>query len=183
MRPIVRFALVTLAVISSVTPAIVRGQSLRRQRPPASDGATICCLSKLSAAEEARIAERIELARVLATVGSLAESRTILHDVIADEKRGEMYAGVALRMLANVEFSLDRPTEAAEVLIDLADEAARVSDPNTEIQALVDAIIVFSQEGRRSQARALVPRVRRLLDSPAIPAETRRELARMLPLR
>lgn len=55
-----------------------------------------------------------------------------------------------------------------------------MSDPKTELQALVDASVLYLQEGQRAKARELRPRVTRLLESPAIPEAERRNIARAL---
>jgi len=192
MLPIERFlfssAVLAVAVASS-SPRLP-AQSGTTTSPVASlerpKGAVVvekapsCCNSKLTAAEEGMLARRIEEADAFITQGRMTEARSILRGVIEDQGRGDAYPAKAMRRLANVEFALDRPVVAASVLVDLADIAAEVADPQTELQALVDAMVLYDQNGRRAQVRELRPRVRRLLDSPAISEETRRSLARTL---
>lgn len=188
MRSIVRTVMITV-VLAAPSPAL-QAQPGASPLPVASaerargavkvEKVPTCCNSRLTVEEEAMLAARIERADAFITQGRLTEARSILRIVIEDQERGAAYPAKALRRLANVEFALDRPVVAAGVLVDLANAAAAVADPQTELQALVDAMIVFDQNGRRSQVRELRPRIRRLLDSPAISEETRRGLARTL---
>ena len=139
--------------------------------------ATTCCLSKLTPEAELRIAGRIDEAWGLTLQGRMTDARRILRDVVTEQERAGAYPAIALRTLANVEYGLGRPVIAAGILVELADAAVTASDPATELQALVDATILFGQEGRTAPARALRPRIKKLLNSPAIPEATRRELA------
>lgn len=133
--------------------------------------------SNLTPEAEARIARRIDDAAGLMLQGGFADARGILRNVITEQDRAGAYPAVALRNLAAAEFALFRPVVAAGVLIQLADAAAAAGDPATELQALVDAAILFGQEGRSISTRALLPRIRKLLNSPAIPDAMRLELA------
>lgn len=143
-----------------------------------SEPVSVCCLSKLTPEEAARIARDIEDAGALTLQGRMTEARRILREVIERQERADAYPAVALQMLANVEFSLDRPIVAAGTLVRLADAAATAGDPATELHALLDAAVLYEQSGRSALARSLRPRVRRLLNSPAIPQATREEVAR-----
>lgn len=191
MRPIERFVVLTatLAVAVASPSPLLHAQSGATTPVAANDrprGAVVvekaptCCNSKLTAAEEGMLARRIEEADAFVTQGRMTEARSILRGVIEDQERGDAYPAKAMRRLANVEFALDRPIVAAGVLVELANVAAEVADPQTELQALVDAMILYGQNGRKAQVRELRPRIRRLLDSPAISEETRRGLARTL---
>lgn len=139
-----------------------------------------CCRSTLTLEEEAALAARIAEADRAIVEGRFAEARVTLRAVIDAQVRGDAYPAPALRRLANVEFALDRPAMAAAVLEELATAANRVGDPQTELTALVDAMIIHAQEGRKQRALALRPRALQLLDSPAIPVDARRSLARHL---
>lgn len=180
MRSIVRLALPAMVLALSVTPAPAQTPLADRSGTARGLGAGACCLSKLSAAEEALIAQRLEEAGSLLAEGRWTEARTILRNVIGEQRRGDANTGVALRRLAIVEFSLDRPLVAAGVLVELADEARRVGDPITEMQALLDADAVYRQEGETERASVLYSRARRLPDSRTLSDDTRSVLAGML---
>lgn len=176
-------AALVLAASSSVLVAQSGQVASSGRRPSAGLGAgipgtaTTCCLSKLTPEVEMRIAGRIDEAWGLTLQGRMTDARRILRDVVTEQERAGAYPAIALRTLANVEYGLGRPVIAAGILVQLADAAVTASDPATELQALVDALILFGQEGRTASARALRPRIKKLLNSPAIPEATRRELA------
>lgn len=131
--------------------------------------------------EEIRIvATWVDDADRYAVAGRLQDARRLLREVLVIQRRGGAYTASTLRRLANVEFALDRPLVAARVLEEAAFAANAVSDPQTELEALVDAMLVYSQEGLPEKASGLRPRVRRLLESPAISEELRQKLARHL---
>lgn len=131
--------------------------------------------------EEIRIvASWIDDADRYTMVGRLQDARRLLREVLVIQRRGGAYTAPTLRRLANVEFALDRPLVAARVLEDAAFAANSMSDPQTELEALVDAMILYGQEGRREKVSALRPRMQRLLESPAIPEALRQKWARHL---
>lgn len=182
MTRFVRFLVPTLFLSASATLVLAQSSRIasnaRRADAVNGTGSVVpCCLSKLSAEDEERIAQRIVEASGFTLQGRMADARRILREVITEQERAGAYPATALRNLANVEFVLDRPVIAAGILVRLADAAVAASDPVTELQALVDATILFAQEGRTSSARALRPRIKTLLNSPAIPEATRREVA------
>lgn len=188
MRRSISLSIATLALVIASSAALAQsGQvaagAIRREPVVGtvkSEPATLCCLSKLTPEEAARLDRRIEEASALTFDGRMIEARRILRSVVSEQERADAYPAVALRLLANVEFSLDRPIAAADILVRLADAAATAGDPNTELQALVDATVLYDQSGRRSVVRSLRPRIRGLLNSPAIPEATRQQLARRL---
>lgn len=186
MRGSIRFSIGTLVLAVSSSAILAQSGQVASSPKPAdpvlgavkSAPVTTCCLPKLAPEAAARIARRIDEASGLTLQGQMSEARRILREVITEQEQADAYPAVALRMLANVEFGLDRPIVAARILIDLADAAAEAGDPPTELQALVDASILFGQSGQTSMRRSLRPRISKLLNSPAIPEATRLELAR-----
>lgn len=135
---------------------------------------------RLTAEEIAMIQTRIGTADAKVVAGDFRGARRILRDVVALQERGGGYSAPTLRRLANIEFSLNHPLAAAAILERAADVASAAGDPQFEVQALVDAMVVYGQEGRRNTARDLRPRIQRLLISPAISEEIRQKLARHL---
>lgn len=172
----------TLAILVLAAASTAGAQTLSTFSAPPRPNVTerSCCRSKLSLDEELVLVARISEADRAIVEGRFAEARTTLREVIDAQVSGGVYAAPALRRLANVEFALDRPASAAAVLEELAAAANRVGDPQTELTAIVDAMIIHAQEGRKQRVLALRPRALQLLDSPAIPVDTRRSLARHL---
>lgn len=140
-----------------------------------------CCLSRLTAEEAARITADIEQASAFAVAGRMTEARRLLRDVVETQERADAYPGVALRMLANVEYGLNRPIVAAGLLVRLADVAEQAGDPATEFEALLDASVLYQEAGRIGMVRELRPRVRNLMNSPAIPEARRQAVANRFP--
>jgi len=181
MRHTVRSTILALALIPAVSAGAQGSRTIAISEPAPATSPVIPAgtsfRSRLSMAEEAKLTRRVEQADLLTIEGRFAEARTILRAVADEQKAGDSYPAAALRRLANVEFGLGRPMVAAKVLEELAKAASEVGDPTVELQALVDASILYGQEGRTGKQRELRPRLVRLLDSPAIPEETRRSLA------
>jgi hypothetical protein len=78
--------------------------------------------------------------------------------------------------LAHVLYSQSYNREAAIVLGQLAEEAAKQGDIDTEVRARLDAIWLNLDAGQRAQARADASRLRSLIDDTRLTAETRKLL-------
>jgi hypothetical protein len=180
MRRSIRSTLVALLIVPAVSTAGAQALTTVSSAPRANVTELSCCRSSLTVEEEKRLVARISEADRAMVEGRFIEARATLRQVIDAQVGGGVYPAPALRRLANVEFALDRPSVAASVLEELAAAANQVGDPQTELDALVDAMIIHAQDGRKSKALALRPRALQLLDSPAIPVDTRRSLARHL---
>jgi len=186
MRPSTGFTFIALALLAVPSAAaaqsegrdIVRGDAAPRSCLPGIAGA--CVRSTMTAEEETAIARRIEDATRMVVEGRLLDAKDTLEAVIREQRRARAYPKVALRHLANVRLALDRPLAAASTLTDLAREARRVGDSETELLATVDAAVLYLQLGRRTRARELMPRIETLLRSPAVPAATRRLVTEQL---
>lgn len=178
--PLVAFSLLATARTAiAQRPGEARGPDRLNSGPVPTGRAVVgrCCNSTLTEAEAARVAARVAAADALSLEGRLAEAKRLLQLALIEQKRGGAYPAVTLRMLANVEFALDRPVAAAAVLRQLAFEAARVADPETELRALVDALVIYGQVGRRASQRELIGRIQFLLASPGISDSTRKAYA------
>ena len=181
------FALAVATAMLATVASSLTAQEIRQLVADAGRGtvkvsdATPCCLSTLTAEEEARLLVRIGEADFLAQTGRMADAERTLKDVVRIQRRAGAYPARALRQLANVQFGQDRAVDAANTLVELADAAKAASDPVVEFTALVDATVVYGQIAFRGRQRQIVPRIRQLLNSPAIPVEMRREIAQFLP--
>lgn len=177
MRTVIRLAITAVILTAALAPLTAQSPNVFGAgvgtRPAAAMG-------RLSIDEVVIVTAWTEDADRYTVDGRLHDARRLLREVIAIERRGGAYTAPALRRLANVEFALNRPLVAASVLEEVAFAANAAGDPQTEIEALVDAMVLYAQEGHRSRAARLRPRAEQLLQSPVIPSELRERLARHL---
>ena len=87
-----------------------------------------------------------------------------------------VYAGPALVALAQTTYAAGAPEQAALVLIDAAQEAARFGDQELQINALLDASLVYFELRNVTEGNALRADVGRLLASTKLPASVKSEL-------
>jgi tetratricopeptide (TPR) repeat protein len=180
MRTTHGLTLIVAALVAAPSIRAIDAQDSRSSAIAPSRGGTGAGSLRLTGEEAALVAARTAQADEWTTVGRYRDARRALREILELQERGGVYTAPTLRRLANVEFSLERPLAAASILERAADAASAAGDPITEIQALVDAMIVYGQEGRRNRARELRPRIEALLNSPAIPEGLRLQLARHL---
>jgi len=93
--------------------------------------------------------------------------------IITQQFEAGVSPAAALRGLATVEFLQDNKFRAAAALDELASRAAEFGDPATQIGALLDAALLYQEMGRRSEVAQRAVRIRRLLQSPALPSAVR----------
>jgi thioredoxin-like negative regulator of GroEL len=123
--------------------------------------------------EPTRSAEHLAKARRALDQGELQEARREF--VIAsalDRDEGKLPAEAAFG-LAQVLYSQFDEKGAAKVLDQLAEEAAVKGDANTEARALVDAVWLNVNTRQVNRARINAERLRELMQSAALSAETR----------
>ena len=113
-------------------------------------------------AEAKRIASLAAGADSLFSAGQLEAARRTFKEIArAQTEIGANPAG-ALRRLANVELALDNTYAAATTLEDVAIAADRFDDPETQLGALVDAMLLYIDLGRRDRQSELVRQMRPL---------------------
>lgn len=139
---------------------------------------TFRAASRLSLTEAERLAERMEYADALREQGQLDDAARVLRDVVRRQRDADFYARVALRRLAEVEYALDRPRDAANTLESLADMARDANDPAVEFDALVDASLLHQTVGDGVRHANLAPRIRKLMSSPAVPETAKSRLVK-----
>ncbi len=137
--------------------------------------------SRLTYAEASALVSRTVEADRLILAGQLQEATRILREVIRAQREAQSYPRAAMQRLAHAQYALDDVPQAARTLLTLADEARAVSDPVTEFDALVDASVLYQALGDPTYQAAIGTRIKQLLNSPAIPAETRERVTRTLP--
>jgi len=116
-------------------------------------------------------------AQRLAEEGRYKEAARAFRALASQQRAAGDYPVAALRALADVEFALDDNRGSAAALDELADAASQFGDPETEIRSRFDAALLYQQMGEREAAAVHVPRIKSLLKSPAIAAETRADIA------
>lgn len=181
MRPITRSLLTVVAFLTALAPAGGQTRVVRAgDAPPSPRDPLAAVRGPLTADEERTIARWLDESDAMIVVGRYAEARRLLRSVRDLQVQAGAYPSVTLRRLANVEFGLGNEVAAAGVLEELASAACAAHDPVTELQALLDATVLYGQEGKRAKVRELQPRVRKMLASPAIPDAMRQSVARHL---
>ena len=181
MRAISRSLLAALALLAALGTAdgqtrIVRADAAGPDpRDPLAAGR-----GPLTADEARTIARWLDESDAMVVVGRYADARRLLRTTRDLQVRAGANPTVTLRRLANVEFGLGNEVAAAGVLEELADAACEAHDPVTELQALLDATVLYGQEGKRTKVRDLQPRIRKMLASPAIPDAMRQSVTRHL---
>ncbi len=140
---------------------------------------TFRAASRLSVTEATRLAERMEYADALREQGELEDAARVLRDVVRRQRDADFYARVALRRLAEVEYALDRPRDAANTLETLSDLAYAAGDPATEFDALVDASTLHQLVGDAARHAAIAPRIRKLMHSPAVPETAKSRIVKL----
>ena len=181
------FSLAALAVVAITGSAMAQrgkpvaaptGERQVAMRDTCSDSLTR--RTAVSGAEAKRIASLAAGADSLFSAGQLEAARRTFKEIArAQTEIGANPAG-ALRRLANVELALDNTYAAATTLEDVAIAADRFDDPETQLGALVDAMLLYIDLGRRDRQSELVRQMRPLLKRAEIPEATRLSVRRLL---
>lgn len=181
MRPITRSLLTTVALLAAFPAADAQARLVRAGDPgPDPRDPLAAVRGPLTVDEERAVARSLDESDAMVVVGRYADARRLLRSARDLQVRAGAYPAITLRRLANVEFGLGNEVAAAGVLEELANAACAAHDPVTELQALLDATVLYAQEGKRAKVRELQPRVRKMLASPSIPDAMRVTVARHL---
>lgn len=121
------------------------------------------------APDSARILAALKAADDAMVTGRMSVARRIYRDVIQEQRDARQYAGTALWRLASSQVYDGDIRDAAELLDDLAIEAARFGDPAMELRATFEAAVLWQKAKRQDKARFNLERVDYLLQSPVIP--------------
>jgi hypothetical protein len=89
----------------------------------------------------------------------------------------QVYAGPALLSLAYVTYADGRPADAAKVLVEASNEAARFGDVELQAQSLYEASFAAAEAGDRKAARALRAEAQRVMGSGYLPVASKSKLA------
>ena len=153
-----------IAVVASSTPAAARQSAASL---PRAGGIS----SVRPAPESARVNDVLSRADNATAAGRMGEARRLYRGIIREQRDASVYAGIAIwRLAANHIYDGD-VTTGAQLLDDLADEAARYGDPTMQLRASFEAAVLWQQAKRQDLTQRNLERVRCLLQSPAISAD------------
>lgn len=116
--------------------------------------------------------ERVGPARARLAAGDLNGARRQLVMAAREARVSGAYAGAALWLLADLEWS-DRPARAAATLDELAESAAAHGDLVLQAQALLEGAVLYQKLGDPARARARVDQLIPLLQSSYLPGDVR----------
>lgn len=140
-------------------------------------------VSPLTKADRERLAATIRRADGLAVDGKLVEAGRLYWSVVFEQRAAEDYPVATLRRLVVMYFSAGNEYAAASVLTELADAATEFGDPSTRLQSLFEASLLYREVGRDDRVLDCVRQIRPLLQSAAIPATARAEIANRILVR
>ena len=121
-----------------------------------------------TAPDSARVHRLMTQADEALGAGRLKEARKFYRTLIDEQRAGDQYAGEALWRLASSHFFADDLRSAADVLDELAAAASRFGDPAMELRATFESAVLRQRLRQSSAASAKLPRIKELLQSPAI---------------
>ncbi|MBC8085681.1 MAG: hypothetical protein H7Z40_00330 [Phycisphaerae bacterium] len=130
-----------------------------------------------TAAHRRVVADLVVRAKVAAEGGSLNEARAqlLVANMMMRESGG--LETVPVYNLVHINYALDRYVEAADLLIELSEEALKKGNPTLAATAAVDAAELYMLGERRPQAVESVVRVRKLINDARV-SDTVRDVLR-----
>lgn len=172
------FFLAAIGLVMVAGQAMAQG--IQTERIASASGATRG--ATVPYAEAVRLEALTVSADSLFAHGQLEIARRLLKEVVRSQEKVGVNPAATLRRLANIELAMDNTYAAATTLEDAAIAAERFDDPTTRLVALVDAMLLYVDLGRRDRQAELVKLIVPLLKSPAIPEATRLSVKRLLHL-
>ena len=123
----------------------------------------------------------VQEAQRLAEEGRVVEARKAYHSIIDNARITRDYVRDALEGLANLHYGTGNVRGAAQTFDELAGEAETFGDGTTELTARFKAALLFQETHDKRAVALQVARIKVLLKSPVIPAETREAIAKRMP--
>ncbi|MFI5311872.1 MAG: tol-pal system YbgF family protein [Gemmatimonadales bacterium] len=120
-------------------------------------------------------------ARRLMEEGKFKEARRTYRAIVDEQRAAGEYPVDALRGVVQAEFALKNDRATAIALDELAEAASLFGDPETRIRSLFQAALVYQQLNMRTHVVDRLGEIRALLKSPAISAETRKDIFDRIP--
>lgn len=125
---------------------------------------------------DAAVQEHILKGDELAAQGHYGSARGEYRKAVELQRQSGELPTEALRRIANSYFYQDRFQSAGATLVELAEEAATYGDIATEVWALADAAWLAGVNGNWQVVEKHVARVEKLLTSPYLPDEIKRQI-------
>ena len=126
--------------------------------------------------DPAEVQQRPEQADALLRDGRSDEARVVLAALADEQKVAGMSAAETLLRLASVYHGKNNLTRAAVTLDDAATEAEAHGEPALQARALLEAATIYAGAREFEKAQFRIERLKKLLDSPHLPAELRAEI-------
>ena len=117
-------------------------------------------------------------ARQLVTDGKWKEARAAYGTIIDNDRVRGDYSKEALQELANLKYPMDDVRGAARAYEELGVQAEIFADPVTELDARFKAALLYQETHDKRNVALQMPRIKALLKSPAIAAETKAAIAK-----
>ena len=169
-------AVAALLVAGAAAPAAAQGRSAFSSHVPATAGVRF----DATRVDEARaLLERAEQRWNAFDIEGSRRDYARATDIMLDQN---VYAGPALVALAHATYALGDAEQAARVLVDAANEAARYGDVELQVTSLYDASLVYREVGDAKEAKSILADVHRLLGSASLPAQVKESLQRRIDL-
>jgi hypothetical protein len=123
----------------------------------------------------------VQEAQRLAEEGRVNEALKAYHSIIDNARITRDYVRDALEGLANLHYGTGNIRGAAQTFDELGGVAETFGDGTTELTARFKAALLFQETHDKRAVALQIARIRVLLKSPAIPAETREAIAKRMP--
>jgi hypothetical protein len=120
----------------------------------------------------------LDRAHELAMSGRFVEARNAYRAVADMQKSAGVLPGEALWQVAALEYGQGgrHRLRAAQVMDELAEQAAIYGDPALQARALIEATILYHQNRRNAEARTCLDKLEPLLQSPHLTQELREQI-------
>jgi hypothetical protein len=115
------------------------------------------------------------------TAGRFKDARRMYRSVVTQQRADGEYPLDALKGLVNAVYALNDNRGTAMALDELANAADQFGDPETRLRALFDGALVYQTLGDRDQIVDHLGEIRKLLKSPVVSQETRKDISDRIP--
>lgn len=122
----------------------------------------------------------VDDARQLVKDGKWKEARTAYGTIIDNDRVRGDYSRSALEELANLKYMMDDVRGAARAYEELGVQAEIFADPATELDARFKAALLYQETHDKRNVALQMPRIKALLKSPVIAAETKAAIAKKI---
>jgi hypothetical protein len=129
-----------------------------------------------AAPDSARIVALLSKADASLQAGRVKEAVGVYRAIIGEQRNEGQYAGRTLWLLAQTYYATDDLGRAASVLDELAEAAGQYGDPVMELKATFESALLNQAMKKPAAVAARIPRIKALLQSPAVSLEQKRQV-------